>query len=150
VASTALGGWRSCLVWVLVASTALSGCALHRDAKVVGVYAPAADVNLGVYPAGTPVRLRLTSGERVEGVLVSVEADTVSVELKAGEPARAIAQTSIAEVSVGEVVKPGLLAGQPAAVKVLVGVPLFAVASWGAAWLFYYLVGKACGDGCGK
>ena len=137
MASTCLVAWRSCLVWVLVVSTALSGCALRRDARVVGVYAPAAEVNLGVYPPGTPLRLRLTSGERVEGVLVSVEADTVLVESKAGEPARVVAQASIAEVSVGEVSKPGRAAGATV---------LYATLVVAAVYLFYYLIGKACED----
>jgi len=136
--STRSAAWRSCLVWILVVSTALSGCALRREARVTGVYAPAAEVNLGVYPAGTPVRLRLTNGERVEGVLVSNEADTVSVELKAGEPPRVIAHASIAEVSVGEVSKPGRLERLPGAAKVAL-VPVAVGAFWLMLYSFAYL-----------
>jgi len=141
--STHSAAWRPCLVWMLVVSTALSGCALRREARVTGVYAPAAEVNLGVYPAGTPVRLRLTNGERVEGVLVSSEADTVSVEQKAGEPPRVIAHASIAEVSVGEVSKPGRLERLPAG-GILVVVALGAAAAWAVVWTAYWLLGKAC------
>lgn len=94
-------------------------------------------MNLGVYPPGTPLRLRLTSGERVEGVLVSVEADTVSVQSTPGEPARVVAQASIAEVSVGEVAKPGRAAGLQV---------LYVILAVAGVYLFYYLMGRACED----
>ena len=92
---------RALVVWILVFSTGLSGCAMRRDAAVVSApeAASAVQARLDGYPSGTQVRLGLTGGESVVGVLLWVDAESVSVETAPGAAPRVIARTSIVEAS---------------------------------------------------
>lgn len=92
---------RALVAWILVFSTGLSGCAARRDAAVVSAPEPASAVQarLDGYPSGTRMRLGLAGGERVEGVLLWADADSVSLETAPGAPPRVIARTSIVEAS---------------------------------------------------
>lgn len=132
--------WRSAVACVLIVSMALSGCALRRDASVAldPQEAAALQMKLDSHPRGTPVSLRLNSGERVDGLLVETAPDTVSVEVKARAPLRVIARTSIVGVS-----DPGPLARVPAGGRLFV-VAAVAAAAWAVVWTVYWLLGKAC------
>lgn len=92
---------RALVVWILVFSTGLSGCAMRRDAAVVSApeATSAVQARLDGYPSGTQVRLGLVGGEHVEGVLVWADAESVSLETAPGAPPRVIARTSIVEAS---------------------------------------------------
>jgi len=92
---------RALVVWLLVFSTGLSGCAMRRDAGVVAApeAASAVQARLDAYPSGTRVRLGLTGGERVEGVLMWADAESVSLETAPGAVPRVIARTAIVEAS---------------------------------------------------
>ena len=74
---------------------------MRRDAGVVHApeAASAVQARLDAYPSGTRVRLGLTGGERVEGVLMWVDAESVSVETTSGAAPRVIARTAIVEAS---------------------------------------------------
>jgi hypothetical protein len=92
---------RRALVWLLVFSTGLSGCALRRDAATAPSPAasPSVQARLDAYPSGTPVRLGLAGGERVEGVLIWVDPETVSIETARDTAPRVIPRASVVEVS---------------------------------------------------
>ena len=92
---------RALVVWLLVFATGLPGCAMRRDAGVVPApeAASAVQARLDAYPSGTRVRLGLTGGERVEGVLMWVDAESVSLETTSGAAPRVIARTAIVEAS---------------------------------------------------
>lgn len=92
---------RRLVAWLLVFSTALSGCALRRDPTV----APSPDAGLSLqaqidaYPSGTRVRLGLRGGERIDGVLMWVDAESVSLETAPGATPRVIPRSSIVAVT---------------------------------------------------
>lgn len=94
------GAFRSLVVWAVVASTAASGCALRQGAGGAAARGPGAvQARLDSYPLGTDLRVRLRGGERVSGVLVWIDRETLSIESAPPQPPRVIPRSLVTDVS---------------------------------------------------